>query len=209
MGLVDIVENHVPNVGQIPPFAGRTVRVHAFQPLDDGVRGRALLSNHLEHPPYQRHLVFVDKVAVPPLVVAEAVIGRSSGDDLAAPGFFELLGEGPSGYLGVLVLGEVVLYGAHQALLRRVLFLVLQGPQGAVVLAKLLFQYEGVAALSRYPVTLGSENEVHTAARDHSPHSVDARPPERVPLVAVVHHLCEDLVASLGCVFAELPELTR
>ena len=209
MGPVDVVEDHLPEVGQVPPLADGSVRVRAFEPPDDGTGGLALAADHLEGPAHQRHLLVVDDIAVPLFVVAEAVVGGRTGDDLPAPGILELLREGPLGYLGVLVFGEVVLYGAHQAFLGGVLVLVFQGPQGAALLAELFLEDEDVAALAGYPVPLRRKDEVHTALGHPPSYPIYTGPPEGVALVAVVHGLHHDLVGLLPGVLAELPELSR
>jgi hypothetical protein len=157
-GPIDVVEDHLPELWHIPTLAGRSVWVRAFKPLDDGIGRCTLLADHLEGPSHQRHLLLVDQVAVPLLVVAEAVVGGGTGYDLPAPGLLELLREGPLGYLGVLVLGEVVLYRPHQLFLDRILVFVFKGSQRAAVLSELFLQNEDVAALARYPVAFCRED---------------------------------------------------
>src|SRR5829696_2195938 len=206
---VDIVEDHLPDVRRVPAPAGRSVGVCPFEPPDHGVRSLNLPAYHLEHSPHERHLVLIDEVTVSLFVVAEAVIGCLARDDFPAPGLFEFLGECSVGYLGVFVLGEVVLNGPHEALFGGVLVLVLQRPQGAAVLSELFLKHEYVAALARYPVALGSEDKIDAALLHDMPYPVYARSPKGVSLVTVVHGLRQNLVAHLFRVPAKLPELDR
>src|SRR5829696_6578240 len=126
MRLVDVVEDAPPYEGACPMHAladglawWRNVR--GVERCLDAVHRKALGAEHLEDAPHGRHLGLVHNVVVAGFVIAEAVVGLSTGNYLPLTSFPEPAASGSLSREHLLTLTRH--YKAYQALQHPVLLL--------------------------------------------------------------------------------------
>src|SRR5215204_2153904 len=118
---VNIVQDRNPEERPVPalPSSGRGDAL-ALEGLEDSVHCVAFGADHAEDAPHDSHLVLINKQPVARPVELETVLNARACHDLTLTGLAKLPPAASLGYLGTLVLAELVEYAVRELALRSV-----------------------------------------------------------------------------------------